>query len=232
MRSRKILIIEDEEPISDLISYYLEKEGYVTKTVDSGEKGLRLVREFMPDLILLDLMLPDMDGFEVCKRISADYIIPVIILTAKSDTIDKILGMELGADDYITKPFEIREVIVRIKSIFRRIDLISEAVEAGDTDVITLDKGIEIYRQKHEALKNGEKIEFTNREYDLLLFLAKNKGKVISRTELLDKVWGYDFIGDSRTVDIHVQRIRKKLDESKDASLIETVFGVGYKLMG
>lgn len=231
MKSKKILIIEDEEAISDLISYYLEKEGFITKAAGCGEKGLCLVREFMPDLVLLDLMLPDMDGFEVCKKISADYIIPIIMLTAKSDTIDKILGMELGADDYITKPFEIREVIVRIKSIFRRIELILEAADTDDSDVLKLEKGIEIYKQKHSVLKNGERIEFTNREYDLLLFLVKNRGKVISRTQLLDKVWGYDFIGDSRTVDIHVQRIRKKLDESKDASLIETVFGIGYKLM-
>lgn len=232
MRGKKVLIIEDEESISDLICYYLEKEGFITKVADSGEKGLNMVQEFIPELILLDLMLPDMDGFEVCKRISGNYIIPIIMLTAKSDTIDKILGIELGADDYITKPFEIREVIVRIKSIFRRIDLISEAAETNDADVIKLEKGIEIYRQRHEVLKNNGEIEFTNKEYDLLLFLAKNKGKVISRTELLDKVWGYDFIGDSRTVDIHVQRIRKKLDESKDTSLIETVFGVGYKLLG
>ncbi|WP_341349516.1 winged helix-turn-helix domain-containing protein [Ruminiclostridium cellobioparum] len=122
-------------------------------------------------------------------------------------------------------------MIVRIKSIFRRIELISEATDTDDSDVLKLEKGIEIYKQKHSVLKNGERIEFTNREYDLLLFLAKNRGNVISRTQLLDKVWGYDFIVDSRTVDIHVQRIRKKLDESKDASLIETVFGIGYKLM-
>jgi DNA-binding response OmpR family regulator len=167
LRSKKILIIEDEEAISDLISYYLEKEGFITKAASRGEKGLCLVREFMPDLILLDLTLPDMDGFEVCKKVSADYIIPIIMLTAKSDTIDKILGIELGADDYITKPFEIREVIVRIKSIFRRIELVSEAADIDDSDVLELEKGIEIYKQKHLILKNGERIEFTNREYDL-----------------------------------------------------------------
>lgn len=232
MTHKKILIIEDEDSISDLISYYLEKEGFITKVADNGLRGLSLVQDFMPDLILLDLMLPDIDGFEVCKRISGDNIIPIIMITAKSDTIDKILGMELGADDYITKPFDIREVIVRIKSIFRRIDLTSESVETNDLIVIKLDKGIQIYIERHEVLKNNEKIELTNKEYELLLFLAKNKGKAISRNELLDKVWGYDFIGDSRTVDIHIQRIRKKLDESKSASLIETVFGVGYKFMG
>ena len=232
MNQKKILIIEDEESISDLISYYLEKEGYAVKAADSGQKGIAITETFSPDLILLDLMLPDMNGFEVCKKISGEYAIPIIMITAKSDTIDKILGMELGADDYITKPFDIREVIVRIKSIFRRIDLTSEAAENNGFNLIKLDKGVEIFKERHEVLKNNQKIEFTNKEYELLLFLTKHKGKVISRNELLDKVWGYDFVGDSRTVDIHVQRIRKKLDEDKNSSLIETVFGVGYKLIG
>ncbi len=232
MNQKKILIIEDEESISDLMSYYLEKEGFAVKAADNGQKGIVITETFLPDLILLDLMLPDMNGFEVCKKISGEYTIPIIMITAKSDTIDKILGMELGADDYITKPFDIREVIVRIKSIFRRIDLTSEAAENNDSNLIKLDKGVEIFKERHEVLKNNHKIDFTNKEYELLLFLTKHKGKVISRNELLDKVWGYDFVGDSRTVDIHVQRIRKKLDENKNSSLIETVFGVGYKLIG
>jgi len=232
MAQKRILIIEDEDSISDLISLYLEKENFITAVSNTGQDGIDLVEGFKPDLILLDLMLPDISGFEVCKRISSKYIIPIIMITAKSDTIDKILGMELGADDYITKPFDIREVIVRIKTVFRRIDLIAEASEANNSSVIKLSNGIEIYEESHEVLKNNEKIDFTNREYTLLLFLTKNKGKVISREELLDKVWGYDFIGDSRTVDIHIQRIRKKLDETKGVSVIETVFGVGYKLIG
>lgn len=232
MKNKKILIIEDEESISDLIAYYLEKEGITVNTANNGQTGLKLVQDFSPDLILLDLMLPDLDGFEVCKRISSDHVIPIIMITAKSDMIDKILGIELGADDYITKPFDIREVVVRIKSVFRRIDLISQAVETNDSSIIKLDKGIEIFIDKYEVVKNNVKIEFTNKEYDLLVFLAKSKGRVMSRNELLDKVWGYDFIGDSRTVDIHIQRIRKKLDEDKSVSIIETVFGVGYKFVG
>jgi len=232
LKNKKILVIEDEASISDLIAYYLEKEGITVKTAGNGQEGLKLVRDFAPDLILLDLMLPDIDGFEVCKRISAEHVIPIIMITAKSDMIDKILGMELGADDYITKPFDIREVIVRIKSVFRRIDLISQAAETNDANVIKLDKGIEIYSERHEVFKNNVKIDFTNKEYDLLVFMAKSKGRVISRNELLDKVWGYDFIGDSRTVDIHVQRVRKKLEEGKDVSIIETVFGIGYKFVG
>lgn len=231
MRNRKILIIEDEENISDLVSHYLDNEGFKTKVANCGEEGLRVIGEFLPDLILLDLMLPDISGFEVCKKISASYIIPIIMMTAKSDTVDKILGMELGADDYITKPFNMREVIVRIKTIFRRIELTSVSITDKEVKVIKLAKEIEIYIEKHEVFKNTIKIEFTNKEYDLLVYLAENSGNVISREVLLDKLWGIDFIGDSRTVDIHIQRIRKKMQEDKNSSIIETVFGVGYKLV-
>ncbi len=231
MRNKKILIIEDEENISDILSHYLENEGFKIKVANCGTQGLQFVQEFLPELVLLDLMLPDIDGFEVCKKISSDYIIPIIMITARSDDVDKILGMELGADDYITKPFNIREVIVRIKTIFRRIELISESIAQHGQDKLELAREIEIYKDKHEILKEGKKIEFTNKEYDLLVYLAENRGKVFSREKLLNSVWGYEFIGDSRTVDIHVQRIRKKLDEGKNSSIIETIFGVGYKLI-
>lgn len=230
MGNKRILIIEDEENISDILSHCLENEGYKTKVASCGTQGLQFVKEFLPDLILLDLMLPDIDGFEVCKRVSANYIVPIIIITAKSDDVDKILGMELGADDYITKPFNIREVIVRIKTIFRRIGLISESVTEHEHKVIKLDRAIEIYKEKHEVIKSGKKIEFTNKEYELLVYLAEHNGKVVTRDELLDRVWGYEFTGDSRTVDIHVRRVRKKLEEDKNSSIIETIFGVGYKL--
>lgn len=231
MNYKKILIIEDEVSISDLLSYSLRKEGFITQVAPNGEQGLKLIAEFNPHLILLDLMLPDMSGFEVCKRVTNEYIIPIIMITAKSDTVDKILGMELGADDYITKPFDIREVIVRIKAIFRRIELISESTEMNEFEIIRPGNGIELFKDKREVFKNGSRIELTNKEYDLLLFLAENKGKVYSRADLLDKVWGFEFVGDTRTVDIHVQRLRKKLDGSKRISLIETVFGIGYKFI-
>lgn len=231
MNYKKILIIEDEVSISDLLSYSLRKEGFVIKVAPNGEQGLKLIAEFNPHLILLDLMLPDMSGFEICKRVTNEYIIPIIMITAKSDTVDKILGMELGADDYITKPFDIREVIVRIKAIFRRIELISESAEMNEFEVIRPGNGIELFKDKREVFKNGSRVELTNKEYDLLLFLAENKGKVYSRADLLDKVWGFEFVGDTRTIDIHVQRLRKKLDESKRISLIETVFGIGYKFI-
>lgn len=231
MGKKSILIIEDEENIADILAHCLENEGFKTIVAVSGEQGLALVQEYVPDLVLLDIMLPDISGFEVCKRITANNIIPVIMLTARADDVDKILGMELGADDYITKPFNLREVIVRIKTIFRRIDLIAEAVADHDRKVLRLQKEIEIYKDQHKIRQQGRKIDFTNKEYDLLVYLAEHQGRVISREELLDRVWGYEYVGDCRTVDIHVRRVRKKLDEDKNSSIIETVFGVGYKLI-
>ncbi|NRY61669.1 response regulator transcription factor [Clostridium beijerinckii] len=230
MELKKILIIEDEDYISDLLSYSLKKEGFNTKIAPNGERGLDLIDEFKPDLLILDLMLPDINGFEICKKVSREYTIPVVMITAKSDTFDKILGIELGADDYITKPFDIREVIVRIKAIFRRISLTSESKENESFGEVKVGEDIIIYKEKREVLKENSRIELTNKEYDLLLFLAENKERVFSRSALLDKVWGFEFVGDTRTVDIHVQRLRKKLDENKSTSIIETVFGVGYKL--
>ncbi len=231
MANKKILIIEDEEAISNLISYSLKKEGFITNVAANGEEGLKLLKEFKPDLIILDLMLPDISGFEICKTITREYIIPIIMITAKSDTVDKILGMELGADDYITKPFDIREVIARIKAVFRRIDLISEAGENNEFEGIRIGKNIEIFKEKREVFKDNIRVELTNKEYELLVFLAESKGRVFSRADLLDRVWGFEFAGDTRTVDIHVQRLRKKLDENKNSSIIETVFGIGYKIL-
>jgi DNA-binding response OmpR family regulator len=231
MHQKKVLIIEDEVYIADLLSYSLSKEGFITKVTLNGQEGLEAVQDFKPDLFILDLMLPDISGFEICKKISKEYSLPIVIITAKADTIDKILGIELGADDYITKPFDIREVIVRIKAIFRRIELVSESSEIENFETVKVGACIEIYKAKREVLKNNHRVELTNKEYDLLLFLSENKGRVFSRSELLDKVWGFEFVGDTRTVDIHIQRLRKKLDEYKGMSIIETVFGIGYKLI-
>lgn len=230
MIKRKILIIEDEEAIADMLSYSLNKDGFTTFVAYEGIDGIEKVKAHKPDMILLDLMLPDISGFEVCAKLSKEYSIPIIIITAISDTMDRILGIELGADDYIIKPFEIREVSARIKAIFRRIELTADIVENNSLPTIKLPKNIEIYTDERKVLKNNAIVELTNKEYDLLLFLAENRGKVYTRSILLDKVWGFDFVGDTRTVDIHVQRVRKKLDENKNTSFIETVFGVGYKI--
>ncbi|MBC8059324.1 MAG: response regulator transcription factor [Clostridiaceae bacterium] len=230
-KRRKIIIIEDEVPIAELLAYSLKKEGFLAKFALDGNTGMEILREFKPDLIILDLMLPDISGFDICRQVTRDYNIPIIMLTAKSDITDKILGLELGADDYITKPFDIREAIVRIKTIFRRIERISESLENKASESIIITNDIKIFNEEHKVAKNNEFIELTPKEYALLFILAQNKGRVFSRSELLDKVWGFDYFGDSRTVDIHIQRIRKKLDTNKNISIIETVFGTGYKLV-
>jgi len=193
MEAKKILIIEDEEPIAELLSYSIKKEGFQTKVAPNGELGLKLISEYKPHLILLDLMLPDMSGFDICRRVTKEDTIPIIMITARSDTFDKILGMELGADDYITKPFDIREVIVRIKAIFRRIELTSESLETNEFDAIHPGMGIELFKEKREVFKHGARVDLTNKEFDLLLFLAENSGRVFSRADLLDKVWGFNF---------------------------------------
>ena len=229
MENSKILIIEDEETIADILSYSLKQEGYSVQIAYEGKKGIELARNFSPDMILLDLMLPDISGFEVCKQISREFSIPIIMITAKSDMMDKIIGIELGADDYITKPFNIREVTARIRSIFRRIELTSEVPLSKEDSIIKLKNGVTINKQERNVMKDDIKIELTNKAFELLLFLAENKKIVFSRGDLLDKVWGFEYVGDSRTVDIHVQRVRKKLDDNEKSSIINTIFGVGYK---
>lgn len=225
-----ILVIEDDESIRDILSYSFKKEGYTVKEASNGEEGLKLVSEESIDLIILDLMLPDISGFDICRKISLEYKIPIIMLTAKNDIVDKILGLELGADDYITKPFDIREVIARVKASLRRIEQLKQ-MNDQEKSIIKLKNNITIFKERHEVFKNNEMIKLKPKEYDLLLILAQNRKKVFSRDELLERIWGFDFQGDSRTVDVHVQRLRKKLDEFKDTSIIETVFGVGYKML-
>ena len=229
--NKKILIIEDEDSIGDILSYALNKEGFSTNIANTGSKALNLLDSYKPNLVILDLMLPDINGLDLCRLITSKYNIPIIMITAKSDPVDKILGIELGADDYITKPFNIREVIARVKALFRRIDLISSNIASFKLNVIKLKDNIEIHTDERTVIKNNTIIDLTNKEYDLLLYLAENKGRILSRSQILDSVWGIDFICDTRTVDIHVQRVRKKLDESKNNSIIETAFGIGYKLV-
>lgn len=229
--SKNILIIEDEVPISELISYAFKKEGFKCSIANDGNTGIELLKKYEFDLIILDLMLPDISGFDVCRQTTKEYNIPIVMLTAKSDLMDKICGLELGADDYLTKPFDIRELITRVKTIFRRIELVSKSIDSKEDRIIKVSSGIEIYIEEHKVCKDKEFVELTPKEYSLLLLMAQNKNRVFSRTELLDKVWGFDYLGDSRTVDIHVQRLRKKLDSDKSVSIIETVFGVGYKLL-
>lgn len=221
--SNKILIIDDEAPIADLLEYGLKKEGFDCKNAYSGVRGLELVEEFRPDLLLLDWMLPDIVGLDICKLVTEKYNIPIIMITAKSDIEDRVLGLEVGADDYITKPFDMREVAARIKSVFRRIE--SKTGEVKKDCVKIAD--IEVLKSEHVVTRNGSNVDLTRKEYELLLAFCENRGRVFSRSQLLDLVWGYDFIGDTRTVDMHVQRLRKKLGLD---NVIKTVFGVGYRM--
>lgn len=223
----KVLIIDDEEHIVELIKYNLETNGFQTFEAFNGVDGLKMAKEENPDLILLDLMLPGIDGLEVCKRLRSDdklKNIPIIMLTAKSEEIDKILGLELGADDYITKPFSVRELSARIKAVLRRINPLEET-----NDKFTY-SDVEIDYSKHEVKKAGEKVDLTLKEFELLDILIKNKGKVLTRDLLLDKIWGYEYVGETRTVDVHIRHLRQKLEEDdKKPKYIETVRGIGYR---
>lgn len=226
MSDKRILVVDDEEHIVELIKFNLEKNGYKVITADNGRDALAIAKEQQPDLVLLDLMLPGMDGLEVCKEIRKEASIsnmPIIMITAKGEELDKILGLELGADDYITKPFSVRELVARSKAILRRTTVKYEEnnFKFGN---ITIDF------QKHEVKKDGEKIELTLKEFELLEILIKNKGRVMTRDFLLDKIWGYEYVGETRTVDVHVRHLRQKIEQDdKNPVYIQTIRGIGYK---
>jgi len=221
----KILIVEDEVSISDILYTALKNEGYNVRCGFTAKEGRELVQKFKPDLALLDLNLPDESGFELCKEINHKYLIPIIILTARNDIVDKILGLELGADDYITKPFHIKEVLARVKTALRCVE---KYRTKSETEFLVISNHIKINMDSRIVLKDEEEVRLKPQEYDLLEFLIKNRSRVFSREELLNKVWGFDYDGDIRTVDVHVRRIRSKLDNENERSLIDTVFGVGY----
>lgn len=223
---KKVLIIEDEVPIAKILSYALKSEGFTTQMCHLGKEGLDAMDSFIPDIILLDIMLPDIDGFEICKEITKSRNAPIVMITAKSDIVDKLLGLQLGADDYIVKPFDVREVIMRIKNILKRV----EKANIIDSSKIII-KNIEILKLENKVLKNNQEIILTPKEYDLLLFFAENRGIVFTRDQIIEKIWGYDFLGDSRTIDIHILRIRKKLEDEFNKPLIETVFKRGYRMI-
>lgn len=225
MEKTKILLIEDEAAIADLLEYGLQKEGYNIQKASTSAEGLRRLELFQPDLLLLDWMLPDGNGLDICKKVTALYNIPIVMLTAKSDITDKILGLEFGADDYITKPFDLREVVARIRTILRRFAQANRPMSEPQEAIIQI-REITISTSERLVRRNNEIVDLTPKEYDLLMTLYQSKGKIFTRTELLDQVWGYDFAGDTRTVDTHIQRLRKKL---LLGDLITTVFSIGYK---
>ena len=229
----KILVIEDEKPISDIIKFNLEKEGFEILTAFDGIEGLSLARSIDVDLILLDIMLPGMDGFEVCKKVREQSNVPIIMATAKAEEVDKVLGLEFGADDYITKPFSIRELTARIKANIRRTAMPIQSAQADTTKNSIRSGNLFIDLLKYEVSKGGTVIPLTVREFDLLKFLALQKEQVFSREQLLASVWGYEYYGDMRTVDVTVRRLREKIeDDSAKPEFIMTRRGVGYYFKG
>ena len=227
MDSKKILIIEDEKSISDIVKFNLVKEGFEVETEFDGLSGLAKALETNPDLILLDVMLPSMDGFQVCRKIRETSTVPIVMLTAKEEEVDKVLGLELGADDYITKPFGMRELIARIKANIRRTET-APGAQSDSANVQSFGK-LEIDMNRYEARKDGAALELTLREFELLKYLAERENKVFSREQLLEEVWGYEYYGDIRTVDVTVRRLREKLeDDSSEPQFILTKRGIGY----
>ncbi len=228
---KKILIVDDEKPIADILQFNLKKEGYIVHCAYDGNDALRLVEEVQPDLVLLDIMLPEKDGMEVCREIRKKYEMPIIMLTAKDSEIDKVLGLELGADDYVTKPFSTRELIARVKANMRRHQqVISQSDTEEDTNEISIGSLV-IHPDAYIVSKRGETIELTHREFELLFYLAKHIGQVMTREHLLQTVWGYDYYGDVRTVDVTVRRLREKIEDSPShPTWIVTRRGVGYYL--
>lgn len=225
--NEKILIVDDEKPISDILKFNLTKEGYAVMTAFDGEEALSKALYEKPDLILLDVMLPKMDGFQVCRKVREKTNTPIIMLTAKEEEVDKVLGLELGADDYITKPFSVREVIARVKANIRRVNIDLKGDE-DDNRIIGI-SDLEINLERYEVKKRGELIDLTLREFELLRFLASKENQIFTREQLLKDVWGYEYYGDIRTVDVTVRRLREKIeDDSSNAQYIITKRGVGY----
>jgi len=227
--SKKILVVDDEKPIADILQFNLKKEGYQVVCAYNGDEALKKVEEDQPDLMLLDIMLPNKDGMEVCREIRKKYDFPIIMLTAKDSEIDKVLGLELGADDYVTKPFSTRELIARVKANMRRHQTIQEDAEVVTNEIVI--GPLTIQPDAYLVLKREETIELTHREFELLHYLAKHIGQVMTREHLLQTVWGYDYFGDVRTVDVTIRRLREKIEDSPShPTWIVTRRGVGYYL--
>ncbi len=228
---KKILVIDDEIAIRELIELVLKKENYLVKTAENGVAGLKEVNTFQPDLVLLDLMLPDYSGYDLCREITKKSTVPVIMLSAKNEIIDKVLGLELGAEDYLTKPFDNRELIARINVVLRRFETSSQRKDEN-TEFIRCGE-LEIDLEMKRVLKGGIQISLTAKEFKILEILSKRPKKIFTRDELLEIIWGYDYLGDSRSVDMTIMRLRKKLEEDyENPRYIKTIYGFGYQFEG
>lgn len=224
MNNGKILIVDDDQNICQLLKLYIENDGYTTETANDGETAVHRFSEFQPNLILLDIMLPKMDGWQVCREIRKTSDVPIIMLSAKGETFDKVLGLELGADDYIVKPFDTKEVMARIKAVLRRTSrLPNDTVKEVNYDKLSINL------TNYEMKVDGKIVSTPPKELELIYHLASNPNRVFTRDQLLDEVWGFDYYGDSRTVDVHVKRLREKLEGVSDKWALKTVWGVGYK---
>jgi len=223
MAKETILVVDDEANIIELAKMYLQNEGYVVESARDGREALTKIHSLQPALVVLDLMLPEVDGWEVCRKVRADSDVPIIMLTARDDDVDKIVGLELGADDYLTKPFNPRELVARVRAVLRRYKKSATSTQPIHLGQVTIDP------QRREVTVGGRQLDLRAKEFDLLWALAEHQGIVLSRDQLLDLVWGYDYYGETRTVDVHIAHLRDKLEGSD--VVIETVWGVGYKLV-
>ncbi len=231
MEKKRILIVDDDENIAELISLYLVKECFDAEIALDGETALQKVASFRPHLILLDIMLPGMDGYDVCREIRKDNNVPIIMLSAKGEVFDKVLGLKIGADDYMVKPFDSNELVARVQAILRRTavtDVEEAAKEVPKNEDMVRYPGLMVSLSGYIVIYNGERIEMPPKELELLYFLASQPNQVFTREQLLDKIWGYDYIGDTRTVDVHIKRIREKINDCSQWA-VATVWGIGYK---
>ncbi len=232
--AEKILIVEDELTLQETLAYNLKKQGYQAESANDGQSAINTAKEYQPDLILLDIMLPGIDGFEVCRILRKDMIVPILMLTARDDEIDRVVGLEVGADDYLTKPFSMRELIARIKALLRRAKIMQEISQSKDAEKkVHPFTNMVIDENRREVTLNNQPLSLKPKEYELLLFLGKNKGQVLSRETILEKVWGWDYFGDSRTVDVHIRWLREKIEEdpAKPKRII-TSRSAGYRFEG
>ena len=225
---QKILIVDDDENIAELISLYLTKECFDTMMVHDGEEALNAFETYGPNLVLLDLMLPGVDGYHVCREIRAKSNTPIIMLSAKGEVFDKVLGLELGADDYIIKPFDTKELVARVKAVLRRYQPVRQETPVADKTKCVTYPGIEINLTNYSVIVDGATVDMPPKELELLYFLASSPNQVFTREQLLDQIWGYEYIGDTRTVDVHIKRLREKIKDH-EAWCLGTVWGIGYK---